>query len=251
MIAQEWDPNRYRQDAGFVANLGEPLIDLLTLPVGARVLDLGCGDGLLTRKLVERGYQVLGVDASVHQIEAARALGLPARVMDGEALEFDGEFEAVFSNATLHWLKHTQRVVHGVARALVPGGQLVAECGGAGNVEQIERALVAGLDRRGLDGQRHVPWLFEGPEHYRAALEAAGFEVESMQQFQRPTPLPGDVTAWLEVFGQSFLSALPDPERPAYLREVREALQPALQRPDGSWVADYVRLRFVARKRRD
>lgn len=146
-------------------------------------------------------------------------------------------------------MKRTERVVAGVERALVPGGRFVAECGGAGNVESIRSALVRVLERHGLDGQAHVPWLFAGIEHYRAALERAGFELESIHQFDRPTPLPGDVTAWLEVFGQSFLQPLPREERASYLQEVREELKPALQRADGSWFADYVRLRFVARKR--
>jgi trans-aconitate methyltransferase len=251
MVAQEWDPNRYRQDTGFVAKLGEPLVDLLPLAADSRVLDLGCGDGLLTRVLVERGFRVVGVDASRDQVEAARALGLDARVMEGEELDFEAEFDAVFSNATLHWLKRTERVMRGVARALLPGGLFVAECGGEGNVEHIKRALVRGLERRGLDGEGHVPWLFAGAEHYQAALEQAGFELESMQQFERPTPLPGDVTAWVEVLGRSFLQALPQAERASFLSEVREELRPALQRADGSWFADYVRLRFVARKRRD
>src|SRR5688572_16337634 len=149
MIAQDWDPVRYRQDTGFVARLGEPLIELLQLQPGQRVLDLGCGDGFLTRKLVERGFRVLGVDASPQQVEAARALGLSAQVKDGEALDFEAEFDAVFSNATLHWLKRTERMAQGVARALVPGGQFVAECGGAGNVAHIRSALVRELDRRG------------------------------------------------------------------------------------------------------
>lgn len=167
---------------------------------GPRLLDLGCGDGTLTKKLVERGLRVVGVDASAAQVEAACKLGLDARVMGGQALSFEGEFDAVFSNATLHWLHRPERMAAGVARALVSGGQFVAEFGGVGNVEHIKRALLRGLDRRGLCRREHLPWLFPTLEHYRGVLEGAGFSVAAIELFERPTPLPGDITTWVDLF---------------------------------------------------
>src|SRR6185436_232450 len=144
-FAQTWDPADYARHARFVSDLGSPVVELLAPQPGERILDLGCGDGVLTRKLVELGCHVVGVDSSAAQIEAAKALGLDARVMSGEALEFDGEFDAVFSNAALHWIKRADAVIAGVHRALRPGGRFVAELGGHGCVDKIRTELVAAL----------------------------------------------------------------------------------------------------------
>jgi SAM-dependent methyltransferase len=244
--AQSWDPESYARNARFVSELGTPLVDLLAPRAGQRILDLGCGDGALTQKLVALGCAVVGVDASAAQVEAARQLGLDARVIDAEALPFEEEFDAVFSNAVLHWIRKPDPMIRGVYRALRPGGRFVAECGGAGCVETIRRALVEALEQRGMDGEPRVPWYFPTPEDYGARLERAGFRVESIALFPRPTPLPGDLLGWLETFAQSFLQGLDAVERRAYLQEVRAALEPKLRDANGVWIADYVRLRFAA-----
>jgi len=246
--AQTWDPEAYARNARFVSDLGSPVVELLAPKNGERILDLGCGDGVLTRKLVELGCEVVAVDASAPQIEAAKALGLDTRVMNAEALEFDHEFDAVFSNAVLHWIKRADPVIAGVYRALKPGGRFVAELGGFGCVDKIRTALVAALNRRGLDGESRVPWYFPTPDDYRARLERAGFRVDRIALIPRPTPLPGDVIGWLETFAQSFLDGLAGAERAGYLQEVRAALEPQLRDADGTWIADYVRLRFAAIK---
>ena len=244
--SQHWDPARYASNAGFVAVLGEPLLELLELAAGERVLDLGCGDGALTVKLAALGATVVGVDASAEQIAAARACGLDARVMDGEALAFTEEFDAVLSNAALHWMRRPDAVIDGVWRALRPGGRFVAEMGGDGNVRRIVGALVAGLDRRGLDGRAVVPWYFPTIADYRSRLEKRGFRVDSIILFDRPTPLPGEMTGWLQTFAESFTSRLPAAEREPYLAEVSAALAPELRDGNGRWTADYVRLRVAA-----
>jgi trans-aconitate methyltransferase len=246
--AQTWDPERYAKNARFVAELGQPVLELLAPRAGERVLDLGCGDGALSLKLVELGCRVVAVDASAAQVGAARKLGLDARVVDAESLPFEQEFDAVFSNAVLHWIRRTDEMLAGVYRALVPGGRFVAECGGYGCVHRIRCALVAALARRGLDGEARVPWYFPTPGDYATRLERAGFRVDSIALVPRPTPLPGDVVGWLETFGESFTHALPESERAAYLQEVRSALEPELRNEQGIWVADYVRLRFAASK---
>lgn len=246
--AQHWDPARYARNAGFVAVLGEPLIDLLQPVAGERVLDLGCGDGALTAKLAGFGIAVVGVDASAEQIAAARARGLDARVMNGEALTFDTEFEAVLSNAALHWMRRPDAVIDGVWRALKPGGRFVAEMGGAGNVARITAALVAALDRRGLDGAAAVPWYFPSAAEQRGRLAARGFRVTTAELFPRPTALPGDIADWLETFAESFTSRVAAARRPGLLAEVAKALEPQLRDGSGTWVVDYVRLRFVAQK---
>jgi trans-aconitate methyltransferase len=245
---QTWDPDRYAKNARFVADLGAAVLDLLAPRPGERILDLGCGDGALTAKLSAAGARVVGVDSSAPQVERARKMGLDCRVMSGEALAFDAEFDAVFSNAALHWMKRADAVIEGVRRALVPGGRFVAELGGYGCVEKIKSDLVAALDRRGIDGQAAVPWYFPSVDDYRPRLEARGFRVDSIALIDRPTPLPGDVTGWLETFAESFTARVAPADRPAYLSEVRRALEPQLRGADGVWVADYVRLRFAARR---
>lgn len=244
--AQSWDPERYARNARFVADLGMPVVELLEPQPGERILDLGCGDGALTAKLVEMGCSVVGVDSSAEQIEAARALGLDARVMDGHGMTFEGEFDAVFSNAALHWMGHPDEVIAGVRRALRPGGRFVAECGGHGCVDTIVKALTEALKRRGLWEDGVNPWYFATDEEYRDRLVRQGFDVQYIALIPRPTPLPGDIGGWLETFAESFTSRVPVADRPSFLDEVREAMRPKLCDEQGAWTADYIRLRFAA-----
>ena len=243
---QSWSPERYHQHARFVSDLGMPVVDLLAPRAGERILDVGCGDGALTAKLVALGCTVVGVDASPEQVAGARARGLDCRVASGEELPFANAFDAVFSNAALHWMRRPDAVIAGVRRALKPGGRFVAEMGGHGCVAAIVAALGAALARRGIDAPVYNPWFFPTADDYRGRLEHHGFSVDSIALFPRPTPLPGDVTGWLETFAESFTVALPADERPAFLAEVRDALRPQLADASGKWTADYVRLRFAA-----
>jgi trans-aconitate methyltransferase len=244
--SQTWDPERYARNARFVADLGAPVVDLLAPRAGERILDLGCGDGVLTARLASMGCEVVGVDASAAQIEAARKRGVDARVMNGEALDFNSEFDAVFSNAALHWMRNPAKVIAGIHRALRPQGRFVAEFGGHGCVAKMRRALVEALNRRGINGEAASPWYFPPIEDYSQQLTSGGFVVNYIALIPRPTPLPGDVTGWLETFAESFASTLPPAERPSYFAEVREALRPELCDAEGKWTADYVRLRFAA-----
>ena len=245
---QYWNPERYLQQAAFVAEGGLPVLEWLAPCPGERILDLGCGEGALTEKLVALGCRVVGVDSSPEQVAAARARGIDARVMEGQKLTFTAEFDAVFSNAALHWMKPADAVIAGVWRALKPGGRFVAEFGGEGNVKTIATALHSALARRGIDAAAVNPWYFPKPEAYRQRLERQGFTVSSLTLFPRPTPLPGDIIGWLETFAESFTTLLSDEDRPAFIEEIREALRPALCDPAGHWTADYVRLRFTAVK---
>jgi SAM-dependent methyltransferase len=245
---QTWDPERYARNARFVTDLGMPVIDLLAPRPGERILDLGCGDGVLAAKLAEMGCEIVGVDASEMQVAAARKLGLDARVIAGQGLPFHDEFDAVFSNAALHWMLRPDEVIAGVWRALRRGGRFVAEMGGHGNVETIRAALVNALGRRSIDGESLVPWFFPTVQDYSARLRKAGFMISYISLFPRPTPLPGDLALWLENFAEDFLRALPPAQRPSYIEEVREALRPKICDANGNWTADYVRLRFAAQK---
>jgi len=250
-VNQSWDPDGYARNARFVSDLGAPVVELLAPQAGERILDLGCGDGALTIKLAELGCDVVGVDGSAPQVAAARRLGLDARVADGQRLGFDAEFDAVFSNAAIHWMKAApDDVIAGVRRALKPGGRFVAECGGYGCVETIKRAIVEALGRRGIDGDALNPWYFPTVEDYSARLARGGFGVRYIALIPRPTPLPTQINGWLETFAQSFMAPLTDSDRAGFIEEVREALRPKLCDSDGKWFADYVRLRFAADKPR-
>jgi trans-aconitate methyltransferase len=245
---QTWNPEQYARNARFVADLGMPVVDLLAPRPGERILDLGCGDGALTEKLVACGCEVVGVDASAAQVAAAAARGLDARVMSATELAFAGEFDAVFSNAVLHWVKPAEAAIAGVHRALRPGGRFVAEFGGGTNVATIVAALEAEMALRGVDPAPLNPWYYPSDEEYRARLEAGGFRVRSIELIPRPTRLPGSLADWLETFTQSYLSALPEGERKGITQAVEERLRPRLCDAAGVWTADYVRLRFAADK---
>lgn len=247
---QEWNAERYAKNARFVADLGQVVLDLLKPQRGERILDLGCGDGALTEKVVAAGANVIGVDASEDMVKAARQRRIDARVMDGSALKFRDEFDGAFSNAAMHWMKHDpDAVIAGVHRALKPGGRFAAELGGHGCVAAITVALCAALRERGVsEPARLIPWYFPDPDEYRPRLESAGFAVEYIALVPRPTQLPTGMRGWLETFAIPFMKSLPEADRGKFLDEVTEKLRPVLCDSQERWTADYVRLRFLARK---
>ncbi|MEW5421984.1 trans-aconitate 2-methyltransferase [Amorphus sp. 3PC139-8] len=245
MTAQEWSAERYVRDAGFVAELGVGVVEWLAPRKGERILDLGCGDGALTLDLVGQGCDVTGVDGSADMIEAAKARGLEAQVMDGQALRFDGDFDAVFSNAALHWMPKPEAVAAGVRKALKPGGRFVGEFGGFGNCAAIVTALVSLARARGLPQELAMPWYFPTETAYAKVLQAAGFEVKRMMLFARPTPVPAGIKGWLEVFRAPLFDAYGE-DRADALAEAEALLSPSLRDEVGNWTADYVRLRFEA-----
>ncbi len=247
---QQWSAARYAANADFVPALGQPVLDLLQPQPGERILDLGCGDGTLTEKLVASGARVVGIDSSADMIAAARQRGLDARIMDARALVFENEFDAVFSNAVLHWIRdNPDAAIAGAFRALRSGGRFVGELGGHANVAAITVALVATLERRGIkDAPAWIPWYFPTVEDYEARLRLAGFVPQSVQLLPRPTLLPTGMRAWLDTFANPFCAALPGEERDGFLDEVTALLKPVLCDAAGNWTADYTRLRFAAVK---
>jgi trans-aconitate methyltransferase len=246
MTTQTWNAETYARNARFVADLGAPVLDMLHPQAGEDILDLGCGDGALTLKIAASGARVVGVDGSASMVEAACKLGLDARVMNGEALTFSQEFDAVFSNAALHWMKRPDDVLAGVARALRPGGRFVAEFGGHGNVASILVALLAAV--RPYEGGKSVqsPWFFPTADEYAAKLEQHGFVVDQIALVPRPTPLPTGMDGWLETFGQPFFDGIPRQDREAARADAIDLLRPALCDASGNWIADYARLRVRA-----
>lgn len=240
-----WDAREYEAKAGYVAELGRPALELLNPQAGEDILDLGCGDGRLTATLRERGCRVVGVDASAEMVAAARKRGLDAREMDAQALSLDERFDAVFSNAALHWMPDADAVIRGVAGVLKPGGRFVGEFGGHGNVAAITVALKAALQRHGGAEAALPPWYFPSPAEYERRLAAGGFRVDSIALIPRPTRLDGSLMEWLDVFAAGLLSAFPGKEA-AIKRDTLALLESVLRDADGIWTADYVRLRFAA-----
>jgi SAM-dependent methyltransferase len=213
---------------------------------GELILDLGCGDGALTKLVADAGARVVGVDASLDQIIACKNLGIPSAVMDGHNLAFNEVFDAILTNAALHWMTSPDDVIDGMWNALKPGGRVIGEMGGAGNIATIIRVLTEALTRRNLQAKIVFPWFFPDVADYSERLESRGFVVNYMELIPRPTPLPGAITAWLETFGEQFLFLVPELERTAFKEEVAEDLEADLFDPHGRWVAYYVRLRFTA-----
>jgi trans-aconitate methyltransferase len=168
--------------------------------------------------------------------------------MNAEALTFRSEFDAVFSNAALHWVRNQDAMLESVHRALKPGGRLVAEMGGQGNIAAIRVALIAVLERHGLGSLEDGVNYYPTPESYARRLTAHGFTVEKIQLIPRPTPLPATgMASWLTTFRHGVLQAAPENLRSTIVQETVQLLEPALMDEQGHWTADYVRLRFVAR----
>jgi trans-aconitate methyltransferase len=250
-MTPDWSAAGYAANARFVADLGGDVLALLAPAPGERILDLGCGDGALTSKIATACTSVVGVDGAPDMVRAARALGVDAHLMDGQHLTFDAAFDAVFSNAALHWMQDGAAVIAGVYRALRPGGRFVGEFGGHGNIAAIVTALNAALTARGLDAGLIRRW-YPTAERYATMLRQGGFEVESAVLIPRPTPLPTGIRGWLDTFATPLLSNLPGAaaqlDRAALMEEVAGLLAPALRTDTGEWIADYVRLRFKALK---
>ena len=244
-LEQSWDPLSYQRDTAFISALGEGVLDWLNPKAGERILDLACGDGKLTRKIVDSGADAVGVDSSDDFVRAACNDGLDVRLANAEALEFDSEFNAVFSNAALHWMLQPEKVIGGVKRALKPEGRFVGEFGGFGNIAAVSTAMTAIGEEMGGDKSLTHPWFFPTAEHYSQLLEDQGFRVDECILFARPTPLPNGLRPWLKVIRHPFFDQFGERADLAF-EKVEAALKPSLCDHVGQWSADYVRLRFHA-----
>lgn len=246
----QWDASLYDNNHSFVSVYGTGLLDLLMPAPGERILDLGCGTGDLAFRIHRSGAEVTGVDASAEMVEKARGKypELDFRVMAAQHLDYEDRFNAVFSNATLHWIPESEKVIRSVFRALKPGGRFVAEMGGSGNVAGIIRAMKTALEEAGeIDRSRKEVFYFPTLAEYCMLLEKAGFRVAFAAYFERPTPLQSEdgMAAWLRMFGAAYLAGLNETMTGAIIRRTVEILKPT-HFSGGAWTADYMRLRFMA-----
>ena len=249
-LKQNWNAELYEGRHAFVWELGRGILELLHPEKGEKILDLGCGTGQLTQQIADLGARVTGLDASPDMIGQARQNypDLDFVLADATAMHFEGEFDAIFSNAALHWMMEPAKVIAAMARALRPGGRLVAEFGGKGNIQRITEALEKILPKHYSNQELPSPNFFPSISTYGTLLEAHGFEVRLAQLFDRPTPLDSGekgMENWLLQFRGFAFDAIPVGHREQALREVVEELRHSLQK-DGQWSADYRRLRVIA-----
>ncbi len=239
-----WARETYRQNAAYVPALGAAVFELLNPQAGERILDLGCGEGTLTERIVGTGAEVVGIDASEEMIAGAKARGLDARLMNAEQLPFEHEFDGVFSNAVLHWVRDHDAMLEGVHRALKPGGRFVAEFGGHGNLAAIQVAIRSVLSRRGWT--TNILRYYATETEYAGRLERHGFLVHQIALIPRPTPLPTGIRGWLDTFERATLDRIPPEKLESFLQEVEDLLRAEICDREGNWTAHYVRLRFKA-----
>lgn len=245
--SNSWNAKRYNRDAAFVSQMALPVVDLLAPQSGESILDLGCGEGALAAKIAETGAEVIAVDLNADMVAHAKARGLDAYVMSATRLPFASRFDAVFSNAVLHWVKEADTAVAQVRKVLRPGGRFVAEFGGHGNAHTAVTAMQEVFRRHPEFGTFENPWYFPSPEEYRALLEAQGFRVEYIELIPRPTPVES-VAVWLDLFANGVTSHLSPGELETCKNEVSSLSEPTLFDPQKGWHVDYVRLRVKAVK---
>ena len=252
MIAA-WDAKLYDDKHSFVWEKGKGVVELLAPQPGERILDLGCGTGHLTAEIAAVGALTVGIDQSADMIAQARRQfpDLRFEVCDAREIPFTGEFDAVFSNAALHWIPEAEKVIRGVARALKPSGRFVAEMGGKGNIRRLVEAITAACREVGLDsGAATEAWFYPSIGEYAGLLEKHGLEVRQAALFARPTRLEDGekgLEAWLRMFRRVILDRLPAARQETFLHEVERQARPQLFK-DGVWELDYRRLRIVAWK---
>jgi trans-aconitate methyltransferase len=246
--SQPWNADLYDDKHAFVWRHGASLVEMLAPAPGERILDLGCGTGHLTAEIVKAGATVVGLDASAEMLEQARAAYPRLDFVQGDARDFsfNEPFDAIFTNAVLHWIRPPKTVVGRVRDALRPGGRFVAEFGGHGNVRRIEEAMREAASQQGVASSGFL-WYFPGVAEYASLLEDAGLEVRFAMLFDRLTPLEGEsgMRDWVKMFGRGVLDCVPPERQEAFLGAVEKQVRPKLYR-EGGWFADYRRLRIVA-----
>lgn len=249
----KWNAELYDQKHAFVYQYGESVLELLGVQPGERILDLGCGTGYLTQQIADLGADVAGIDYSPEMIQKAKQSHpeVSFSVADASRFSFTEPFDAVFSNAALHWVKNHDAMMKCVYHSLKPGGRFVAEMGGKGNVQQLIAAIKQVLLKHGYSKQAETEiWRFPSLGEYTNELESHGFRVTFAVHFDRPTALQDgeqSVTKWIAMFGEQYFEGVPSDTKQQMLKEITEILRP-LYYKEGIWYSDYKRLRFIAVK---
>ncbi|RUM72249.1 MAG: hypothetical protein DSZ08_01400, partial [Sulfurovum sp.] len=195
----QWNPKTYNTHTAFVSQLALPVVDLLDPQEGERILDVGCGEGTLALEIERKGAKVIGVDMSAQMVAGAKNNGIEAYVGSVTDLPYDEVFDAVFSNATLHWVKDARSAVQNIAKSLKRGGRFVCEFGGEGNAYHLVNAMGKVFANHPEFGAFENPWYFPSVEAYTMLLESEGFRVEYIELIPRPTPMD-DIMHWLDIF---------------------------------------------------
>jgi len=253
MLKNSWNTTLYEGKHAFVWQYGEDLVELLNPNAGERILDLGCGTGQLTEKIALAGAEVMGIDSSPTMIEKAKSNypQLQFTVADARDFQVEQAFDAVFSNAVLHWVTQPDAAIRCIQQALKPGGRFVAEFGGKGNIQAIASALYSALEAIGCTAPATgSPWYFPSIGDYATRLEQQGFDVTYAVLFDRPTPLEdgeAGLANWIRMFASSFLAEWTADEQAHLIQTIEHHLKPTLYQ-DGIWMADYRRIRIVAIK---
>lgn len=247
-----WDADLYDDKISYVSRLGKEVVKLLDPQPEEKILDLGCGTGDLTDQIAKLGASVTGIDNSTSMIEKAKHKypGITFLVDNGESFRIPMKFDAVFSNAALHWMKRASDVIESIWIALRPGGRFAAEFGGKGNVQTIIKAVNNVLAGKGLNVSEINPWYYPSIAEYSSLLEGQGFRVVYAVHFDRMTPLEdgeNGLRHWLDMFAGSFFAHLTAAEKSEAYSQVTEKLRPLLY-TNGIWTADYKRIRIKAIK---
>ena len=246
--APTWDPSHYDAHGRFISRYGLELLEWLAAQPGEQILDFGCGDGFLTREIANTGADVLGVDLDPRMVEGTRARGLKAEHVDGTALEFEEQFDAVFSNSVLQWIRQPDPALHSIHRALKPGGRFVVDVAGLGNLAAILVAMRAVGDELGGDPDLAFPFYAPTEDEFIQLLTATGFEIERSDTSPRYTALPSDLWNWIGSIFQPFFTQFDDVTNQKVRARVLELLEPVLRDASGQWHIDHVRVRVIARK---
>lgn len=247
-----WNANLYDSKHQFVSNYGKDLITLLKPKKDEHILDVGCGTGDLTMQIHAIGVEVVGIDAATTMIEQAKTKypSVQFEVRDARDLNFEEQFDAVFSNAALHWVKEANQALASINKALKKGGRFVAELGGAGNIQSITNAVEKAMDQLQLPYKpEKFPWYFPTIAEYTKLLDANGFTVQYIELYDRPTELEGEegIRNWLTMFSHSLFEHLSAQQKQQVMNEAEKHLRTQIYH-NGKWIADYCRLRFVAYK---
>ncbi|MDN4492354.1 class I SAM-dependent methyltransferase [Ureibacillus aquaedulcis] len=251
-LKDQWNANLYDQSHYFVSQYGTELLQLLAPQENEKILDLGCGTGDLARELKDLGTHVIGVDKSVNMIEQAKGkyAEISFKVKDATELGYKEEFDAVFSNATLHWVKHPEKALQCIFDSLKKGGRFVAEFGGKGNVQSITDEVILQIEAEGIKFRKEqFPWFYPSIAQYTGMMEAAGFRVTFAQHFDRPTKLEGEqgLKKWIEMFGGEIFNSVNEQQKRTIVSRVENNLK-AILFHDGNWYADYKRIRVIGVK---